>query len=158
MTSLGFQYAQRLRERPQQLRQLKVALQSLEAEMMYGLTPLAEASERIASQIKAPISHLFKRFKTKLEEEKSSAYEAWKEALDDVWPFTALIDSEREVLRQFGATLGQHDREQQRKHIALALAHLEREEVEARERQTRYERMFKSLGFLSGLLLVLLLL
>jgi len=55
-TWVGFEYAKKLRERPQQLRQLKVALQSLEAEMMYGLTPLATASERIALQMSKPIT------------------------------------------------------------------------------------------------------
>lgn len=154
-TSLGFYYAKQLRDRPRQLRQLKVALQSLEAEMMYGLLPLAIASERIAKQLKAPISHLFERFSIKLKEEQTTAYEAWQQSLEEIWRYTALLESEREVLTQFGATLGQHDREQQKKHITLALTHLTREEMEARERQIRYERMFKSLGFLSGLLLVM---
>ncbi len=157
-TWVGFEYAKKLRERPQQLRQLKVALQSLEAEMMYGLTPLATASERIALQMSKPISFLFERFAKKLDAEQTTAYEAWQAALQDIWIFTSLLESEREILLQFGATLGQHDREQQKKHITLALAHLEREEVEAREKQNRYERMFKSLGFLTGLLIVILML
>jgi stage III sporulation protein AB len=39
----------------------------------------------------------------------------------------------------------------------LALTHLEREEADAYERQSKYEKMVKSLGFLSGLLLIILL-
>ena len=40
-TWTGFEAAKHLSERPKQLRQLKSALQSLEAEIMYGHTPLA---------------------------------------------------------------------------------------------------------------------
>ena len=39
-TWTGFEAARHLSERPKQLRQLKSALQSLEAEIMYGHTPL----------------------------------------------------------------------------------------------------------------------
>ncbi len=60
-TGIGFEYARRLSERPRQLRQLKVAIQSLEAEMLYGLTPLAEASEHLAKQISAPLAQFFSR-------------------------------------------------------------------------------------------------
>lgn len=157
-TWVGFECAKRLSERPRQLRQLKVAIQSLEAEMMYGLTPLAEASEHIAKQLPKPMSYFFEHFAHRLLAKQETAYQAWEESIRETWELTALLDSEREVMMQFGSTLGQHDREQQQKQIKLTLAHLEREEQEARDRQNRYERMIKSLGFLSGLLIVILML
>ncbi|TWI55960.1 stage III sporulation protein SpoIIIAB [Halalkalibacter nanhaiisediminis] len=157
-TWVGFEWAKRLSERPRQLRQLKVAIQSLEAEMMYGLTPLAEASNHISKQLPKPISFLFAQFSDRLLNKQETAYEAWEESIREVWQHTSLLDSEREVMMQFGSTLGQHDREQQQKQIKLTLAHLEREEQEAKDRQNRYERMIKSLGFLTGLLIVILML
>jgi stage III sporulation protein AB len=39
----------------------------------------------------------------------------------------------------------------------LTLTHLEREEADAIQAQATYEKMVKSLGFLSGLLLIILL-
>jgi stage III sporulation protein AB len=157
-TWLGFEIAKRLSERPKQLRQLKVAIQSLEAEIMYGLTPLAEASAHIAKQMPKPISYFFERFAHRLINKQETAFEAWEESLKETWHLTSMLDSEREVMMQFGATLGQHDREQQQKQIKLTLSHLEREENEAKDRQHRYERMIKSLGFLTGLLIVILML
>jgi stage III sporulation protein AB len=70
---------------------------------------------------------------------------------------TALKQGEFEIMKQFGETLGRHDRYSQQKQIMLTLSHLEREERDACERQAKYERMVKSLGFLSGLLLIILL-
>ncbi|WP_100404763.1 stage III sporulation protein SpoIIIAB [Bacillus solitudinis] len=155
-TILGFGFAKRLSERPRQLRQLKVALQSLEAEILYGLTPLAEASQNLAKQMPDPISSFFSEFAFRLLNKEESAYEAWENSLQETWSETALLQNEREVMSQFGATLGQQDREQQQKQIKLTLSHLEREEGEARDQQTRYEKMIKSLGFLTGLLIIIL--
>ncbi|HEX6922562.1 MAG TPA: stage III sporulation protein SpoIIIAB [Bacillales bacterium] len=156
-TSGGFMWAKQYSERPRQLRQLKTALQALEAEIMYGLTPLAEACEHLAGQFSDPLRIFFQEFSKRLEEGSSSVQQAWDESLKMVWPQTALRKGEREVMKQFGATLGKHDRDHQQKQIRLALSHLEREEAEARDAQYRNEKMIKSLGFLAGLLLVLLL-
>ena len=59
-------------------------------------------------------------------------------------------------MKQFGETLGRHDRFPAKTNM-LTLTHLEREETEARDKQMKYEKMVKSIGFLSGLLLIILL-
>lgn len=156
-TWCGFEAAKKLSERPKQLRQLKVALQSLEAEIMYGHTSLSEACFRLSQQFEKPLAYFFERFAKRLYEGETIVSTAWRASLDEIWKSTAFGQGEYEVLRQFGDTLGQHDREHQQKHIRLALVHLEREENDAREKQGRYEIMMKNLGFLTGLLIVILL-
>lgn len=156
-TWTGFEAARNFSLRPRQLRQLKSALQSLEAEIMYGHTPLHEASRRLAAQLTEPISKFFEKFSARLTDTETTVIEAWEESLNEVWKLTALKQSEFEIMRQFGETLGRHDRKSQQKQIMLTLAHLEREEAEAREKQMKYEKMMKSLGFLTGLLLIILL-
>jgi stage III sporulation protein AB len=157
-TWTGFEAAKRLSERPRQLRQLKVALQSLEAEIMFGHTPLSDACLNLSAQVSKPLSWFFERFSKRLNQGEVTVREAWEDSLVEVWSMTAFSQGEFEVMKQFGETLGQHDRYQQQKQIRLALSHLEREELDAKEKQQRYEKMVKSLGFLSGLLLVILLL
>jgi stage III sporulation protein AB len=156
-TWMGFEMAKQLSERPRQLRQLKAALQSLEAEIMYSHRPLREIALLLAVQLPKPLCFLFKRFASRLEQEEEGVKHAWEKSIEETWGQTALKQGEMEVLKQFGETLGQHDRYSQQKHILLALSHLEREEKDAMERQAQYEKMVKSLGFLSGLLLVILL-
>lgn len=155
-TLVGFEFAKQLSERPRQLRHLKSALQTLEAEITYGLTPLSEASLQLSQQLPKPISYLFDRFSYYLAKQEESVDRAWEQSLKETWQLTALCDAEYEIMRQFGATLGQHDRDNQQKHIRLTIAHLEREEGDAKEKQNRYEKMIKSLGFLAGLLIILL--
>ncbi|BDG44279.1 stage III sporulation protein SpoIIIAB [Saccharococcus caldoxylosilyticus] len=156
-TWFGFEAARMLKERPRQLRQLKAALKVLEAEIMYAHTPLSEAALHISKQISLPLSKLFEQFAAKLQKGETSVQQAWEESLQTVWSSTALKQGELEIMRQFGDTLGQYDRLTQQKQITLALVHLERQEAEALERQARYEKMAKSLGILTGLLLVILL-
>jgi stage III sporulation protein AB len=156
-TWTGIEASKQLSERPKQLRLLKSALQSLEAEIMYGHTPLHEASRKLSSQLQKPISLIFESFAAKLTESETTVRTAWEESLKEVWKSTAFKQGEYEILRQFGETLGRHDRVSQQKQIILTITHLEREEVDACDRQVKYEKMVKSLGFLSGLLLIILL-
>ncbi|HEO8418697.1 stage III sporulation protein SpoIIIAB [Niallia sp. FSL W8-0635] len=153
----GMEFSKLLSQRPKQIRALKSALQSLEAEIMYGHTPLHEASRRLAEQLNEPLSSFFSSFAERLIKEDTTVKDAWTLSLDDIWKKTAMKEPELEIMKQFGETLGRHDRLSQQKQIMLTLTHLEREEEEAREIQGKYEKMVRSLGFLSGLLIVILL-
>ena len=156
-TWAGFEAARKISARPRQLRQLKVALQSLEAEIMYTHTPLKEAAQKLQKQLPKPLNQLFVSFAKRLEVGETTVKEAWEESLKAVWPSLALKKGEYEILSQFGEMLGKSDKYHQQKQILLTLAHLEREESEAIDLQGKYEKMMKSLGFLSGLLLIILL-
>ncbi|AZU63279.1 stage III sporulation protein SpoIIIAB [Neobacillus mesonae] len=156
-TVIGFEASRHFSDRPQQLRALRAALQSLEAEIMYGHTPLHEAARRLSAQLAKPLSTFFDSFARKLTDTETTVNEAWETSLREVWKSTALKKSEFEIMKQFGETLGRHDRFSQQKQIMLTLSHLEREEANAVQAQMKYEKMVKSLGFLSGLLLIILL-
>ncbi|SDK55632.1 stage III sporulation protein SpoIIIAB [Sediminibacillus albus] len=156
-TWVGFEFSRKLTDRPKQIRQLKSALQILEAEILYSQAPLVDACETLALQLPNPIALFFEAVSKDLRDNPASLYETWESQLNKFWPLSSLKGNEKEILRQFGRTLGQHDFEQQQKHIHLALTHLERELQEAQDQQLKYSKMVKSLGFLTGLLVVLLL-
>lgn len=154
---LGKELAKNLSDRPKQLRLLRTALQTLEAEITYGYTPLHESADNLSRRIQEPISELFSLFSSRLVASEIDARTAWQESLDDIWPKTALKEPEYEVLLAFGETVGRHDRQTEQKHILLALTHLKQQEEEARDKQKKYEGMMKSLCILGGLLIILLL-
>jgi len=90
--------------------------------------------------------------------EKNSYFETvWNESVTTYKESSSLGENEKEILLQFGRTIGQHDFTQQQKHIQLTIKHLERELQDARDEQDRYGKMAKNLGFLTGLFIVLLL-
>lgn len=153
----GFEISKTLSLRPKQIRQLKSALQSLEAEIMYGHTPLHEASRRLSEQLAEPLSSFFVNFSKRLISEDTTVKDAWSTSLKEIWKKTAMKQPELEIMKQFGETLGRHDRYSQQKQIILTITHIEREEMEAKDAQLKYEKMVKSLGVLTGLLIVILL-
>ncbi|WP_340085083.1 stage III sporulation protein SpoIIIAB [Siminovitchia sp. FSL H7-0308] len=157
-TWVGIESSNHFIRRTKQLRMVRESLQALDAEIMYNHTPLLEASRKLGAQLPHPIGTFFTTFSDQLKEPEVMVKNAWRESLDKIWEQTDLKQSEYEILVQFGENLGKHDRFTQQKHILLTLTHLEREESDAREKQKQYEKLMKSLGFLSGLLFIILLL
>ncbi|WP_085991931.1 stage III sporulation protein SpoIIIAB [Oceanobacillus senegalensis] len=156
-TWLGIEWSNRLANRPKQIRQLKNALQILEAEIVYSQLPLRDAFFSIAKQIPQPTKSFFEQMGESLQDKDNDLYHNWKKNINSFVQDSSLGVNEKEILNQFGRTLGQHDFYQQQKHIQLALSHLQRELEDAREEQYKYSKMAKSLGVLAGIFIVLLL-
>ncbi|SFA71669.1 stage III sporulation protein AB [Lentibacillus halodurans] len=156
-TLVGFDISKKLNERPQHIRQMKNALQILEAEILYSQLPLPEVFAIIAKQIPQPISSYFNDLEVSLRQYHVDLYSVWNKHTDELIDMSALGSNEGEILKQFGRTLGQHDFDQQQKHIHLTIKHLDRELDEARDQQYKYSKMAKSLGLLCGIFVVLLL-
>jgi stage III sporulation protein AB len=156
-TYAGFEFARRFTNRPRQIRQLKNALQVLEAEIVFGQSSIHDVFLYLSKQLPNPLAHFFTMLTEQLQiNQHMTLYSIWKKTLDQFWPKTAMKKIEKEIMEQFGQTLGQHDFIQQQKHIQLALSHLDRELVNAEEENKKYGHMSKSLGVLAGLFLILL--
>jgi stage III sporulation protein AB len=156
-TLFGFFQAQQLSRRPKQIRQLILALGRLETEIAYGFTHLPDALTALSRQSAEPLSRMFGQMADQLNAAAGrSVNEIWQAAVRDGWKLTSMKEAEKEIMLQLGVTLGQTDREDQVKHLRLGVAQLQAEEELARDEQKRYEKMWKSLGVLSGALVVIL--
>ncbi|MEI7024673.1 stage III sporulation protein SpoIIIAB [Paenibacillus sp. y28] len=156
-TLIGFAKAAQYSARPRQLREWISILQRLETEIVYAVTPLPEALSTIAGHTPEPLGLLLKQLADRLERPQGDAAAlVWRDVLRRAWPGTALKQGELDILLRLGSTLGLTDREDQVKHVRLAIGRLQAEEAAAREEERRYERMWKSLGALIGALVVVL--
>ncbi|MFF2482045.1 stage III sporulation protein SpoIIIAB [Paenibacillus sp. NPDC058071] len=156
-TMIGFQQAAKFAARPRQLRQISHALQRLETEIGYGNTPLPEALTRTAQVVPAPVAELFRQAAGEISRTNELSFrEAWENAMHAGFGATALREGEQAVLLRLGSSLGISDREDQMKHLRLALLQLKAEEDNAKEEQGRYETMWRSLGVLIAVLVVIL--
>lgn len=153
----GFLLAAAYRNRPKEIRQWSSALQLMETEILYGQVPVTELASRLSRQLPMPTSLFFKDLYRRLSVEGTPLRDAWIQAAELFWKDTAMKSSEKQIILQFGETLGMEDAVNQQKHIRLAMAHLKREEEEAAARQKANERMMRSLGLLTGILIVLVL-
>ncbi|UFJ42922.1 stage III sporulation protein AB [Brevibacillus humidisoli] len=154
---IGWQISKSYANRPLQLRAWLLALQMLETEIVYGSTPLHRAFAKIGHRVLPAIGRIFLTAADQLITDEGQATQAcWQTAMEKHWTGTALRKPEKDVLLGLGYILGNSDREDQQKHLRLAVTHLRALEEEARVEQTKYEKMYKTLGVLSGLLLVIL--
>lgn len=155
-TLIGFYRAAQYADRPKQIRQLIQSIQRLETEINYGFTPLPKALKRISRSTQGPVSNLFEQAATRLSQNDGlTTKESWQQIMDEEWSSTAMNVTEKEIMLQLGSTLGISDRNDQLKHLRLASNQLQSEEFTAKEEQIRYEKMCKSLGVLSGALIVI---
>lgn len=160
-TMIGYLQAARFAARPRQIRQLMHALQRLETEIGYGQTPLPEALSRLAAIVPAPVSGLFAAIAANFSDAsrpEGTLRDHWERAMTEGWGRTAMRMPERDAMIRLGATLGGSGREDQIKHVRLAMHQLQAEEASAREEQQRYEKMSRSLGVLGAALVVILML
>ncbi|KQY87653.1 stage III sporulation protein AB [Paenibacillus sp. Root52] len=156
-TLAGFYRARQFALRPRQLRELIAALQRLMTEINYGLTPLPDAMGKMGAQTKEPVRSLFLHAADQMNPPNGhTARESLQAGIEYMWNKSAMKADEREVMLQLSFSLGTSDRQDQTKHISLAIQQLMHEESRAQADQMKYERMSRSLGMLVGALIVIL--
>lgn len=150
-SGLGLLLSYRYSSRPVELRGIRRLLQMLETEITYGATPLPYALSNVAGRTDSS-ARQFLELASKLLSERAffSAREAWVYAVDRILGKTALTASDLELIKSFGNVLGCSDREDQQKHFGLLYIQLKQQEDMAEEEKRRNARMYKSLGFLLG--------
>ncbi|WP_018249942.1 stage III sporulation protein SpoIIIAB [Orenia marismortui] len=152
---MGFLMAQQYILRPKQLRELQTALQMLETEVSYGVTPLPEAFTKLAKNFSEPISNIFMATRDNLNSG-IIAEDAWQNAINNVSNKTALVDEDIEILLDFGYNLGQTSIDEQVKYLNLTQHKLDNLYQQAFDEKEIKVKLWRYLGVLGGLFLAIL--
>lgn len=151
---VGWQQAARLERRVRELRSLTLALRVLEKEIAVGATPLPLALERAAGVAEPAVARLLRVASGRISDGSGrSTQVAWEEALRAV-PL-CLAPPDLEVLHGLGVTLGTCGRADQIRHISLVRERLAASEQAARDEEQRQGRLYRYLGVLVPLALLL---
>jgi stage III sporulation protein AB len=154
---IGFLMGGYYRDRPRQLRELQSGLNMLETEIAYSQTPLPQALSRVSRRISRPIGTVFAHTAEILMRKSGlTASEAWSISLNRLYNKSSLRRGDCEILENLGGYLGASDKEDQIKHLKLAISQLKDMEYLAEDERRKNERIWNYLGVLSGLMLVLL--
>lgn len=155
---LGYVLSTDCRKRPQQLRELQSMLQIFENQISFLSDVLIEAFGRICSSCSSQTGIFFSDTAERLMYGKNlSAAQAWEEAVRENIKKTSLNKEDEEILVSFGKLLGSSDLEGQIKNIRLTLSQLKLQEQKAEESRTKNEGMYRSLGILGGIAVVIVL-
>lgn len=155
---LGGVGAASLRERTITLRRAQAALEVLETEIGYLQTPLPSALTRVGKVTGGKVGCFFSAAGRLLGESGFPADTSWREAFQELAATAPLTAEDSEILLALGNILGLSDRPDQSRHLRLARERLKAREAEALEDEARNSRLYRYLGVLAGLALVLLLL
>ena len=155
---LGIAAANKYSLRPKDIRKFRSAVQMLETEIIFGCTPLPQALSNIAAKSEGALSRFFCNVADDLLTAASYSLEgAWGKALNILIQSSSLNASDQELIGDFGKVLGGSDREDQKKHFELLYIQLKQHEVIAEEERRKNEKMYRSLGFLSGIVIFIML-
>lgn len=149
---MGIVYSGRLSIRCRELKSLRRYMQLLETEITYGATPLPAAMMNITGRTEGLTSIFFQTVARSLSDRSFYTFtDAWAYAAETVFRGTPLDGTDIELLKSFGNILGGSDREDQKKHFELFYMQLKHQEDLAQEELRRSGRMYRSLGFLLGI-------
>lgn len=154
---IGFSLAADCSKRPRALRELQALLQMLENEISYLSNLLLEAFNRIYEGSNSDTAILFREAAINLETNGVTADAAWEMAIEENYSKLSLNKEDKTILLTFGKMLGNSDLEGQINNIKLISSQLKLQELKAEEMRKKNEKMYRSLGVLSGLAITIIL-
>lgn len=156
---LGYLFSRECARRPQELRALQGLLQMLENEISFLSNILTEAFDRIYRSSNCGSAQFFRDTVINLNTNRGlNAAQAWEKAVDNNIQKTSMDREDREILISFGKMLGNSDVEGQIKNIRLTINQLKLQEQKAEESRRKNEAMYRSLGILGGMAIIIILL
>jgi len=155
---LGYVLSRDCSRRPQELREMQSLLYMLENEISYLSNLLSDAFEKIYKSSKYEVGEFFRCTVQKLENSSINASQAWEAAVKENIKKTSLNKEDESILISFGKILGSSDMEGQIKNIELTLKQLKLQENKAEQTKTKNESMYRKLGVLGGIAIVIILL
>lgn len=153
---LGFSHAKTYAKRPIELKVLQTLLQIFENEISFLSNVLEDAFMKVSRCSDSKVAAFFEGAAKNLNEG-FCASEAWEMAVRDNIKNTSLNSEDEGIIISFGKILGSSDLEGQIKNIHLTLNLLKIQEQKAEELKAKNESMYKNLGVLGGLAIIILL-
>lgn len=156
--AVGYLISQRYSLRVKEISYLQLAINNLEAEILYYSTPLPLAMKRVGKRAHKKIEGFFiDTYKILDSKEGYRINEAWEIAVLKNISNTSLSKEEKELLIGFGRDIGLGNKDIQRRYFEFIKSLLEEQRIIALEEKAKNGRMFNRLGILLGLGLVIIL-
>jgi len=154
--ALGWYFSNLAVFRRQDLLEFKKALLILKSEIEYIASPLPEAMANIAVRTTPPVARLFALFAESLKHNESgeTAYQLWLSAIGECKKQIFLKEEDWEAISSFGKTLGYLDKQMQLDSIGFTCGYIDQEVAVLQSEIEKSRRMYRSLGIIGGILLV----
>lgn len=154
---MGYSVSQRFISRHRELIFFQMALEILGSEIRFIKTPIPTAFKKIANRLDEPVSTVFLEAAEKIEGGEQFPSQVWEAVLKANSKKLSLFPHDYIVLKQLGVVLeGDSDSEGQVRQIRLVETELQRAILEADAEKKKNVKVWRYLGLLGGLAVVIL--
>ncbi len=155
---LGYIFSNTYVERTKLLHSLLGTLQMLETEIVYGSTPIPILLDKIGKKSRKEIGNIFFAALSLLKEKEGQTFEeVWIRAVNNEIANTPFSREDAEIILSLGKNLGISNCEDQIKHIRLIQEEVKRNYEISIIEQSKNVKLYKNMGFLLGISIVIIL-
>ncbi len=152
-TILGLAMANKFKSRVKDLKTIRNILNILETKIKYTYEPLPQIFDDISKEFNGPLGEIFKVSKERMKE--LPAGEAWNYGITN--SNTSMNEEDLNILKNFEKLLGKTNVEGQLSEIELMKSYIDIQIHKAEEEDRRNEKLYKNLGIIVGLAIVIIL-
>ena len=150
---IGILFSKKYSKREKELKDMKSALNMFVTKIKFTYEPIPNLFLEISNKIGGNIGKIFERASIRMREE--NAGEAWDNSFLDV-P-NNLLEEDITILKNLGRLLGQTDLEGQISEIEVVNEFLTSQLENAKSEKLKNEKMYRTLGIISGLTIAIIL-
>ena len=151
---IGIMISRKYANRVSELKDFRTALNMFKTKVRYTYEPVPEIFKEISSSITSNIGNVFRLASNNMK--LVSAGKAWEMSLDS--SALNITEEDKNSLKNLGKQLGKTDLDGQVKDIEVTQVFLEEQIIKAEAERIKSEKMYRSLGMVIGLAIVIILL
>lgn len=154
-TAIGFRASEGIHIRAEQLRQLRRVMILIRGEVMYHKASVNEAMRSVGEKIEQPFAGILYTVAEEVEKKDGRMFgDIWKSAMQGL-KSVALSQKDLRRLEKFGEDFGYMQKEMQISAFDLYIEELEQTICEAEKKKEENSRLYRTLGIMGGILIVI---
>lgn len=152
-SAIGLLISKKYEDRVNELKEFKNALNMFETKIKFTYEPIPEIFDQIAKQMQTTVGRTFKLASSNMEV--LTAGDAWDVAVDT--NVLNINDEDKNILKNLSKLLGKTDIDGQISQIELTSKFLDEQIEKAEKERLKSEKMYRTLGMVIGLAIVIIL-
>ena len=152
-SAIGILISKKYSNRTNELKDFKNALNMFKTKLNFTYEPIPEIFNEISERINSNVGYIFKIASFNMK--KYSAGEAWNQAIES--EILSIGDEDRKALSTLGKMLGETDITGQISQIEITINFLEEQIRQAQSDKIKNEKMYRTLGMVIGMSIVIIL-
>ena len=154
-TSIGILMSKKYKNRVIELRGFKNAINTLETKIKFTYQPIPEIFKEIATSLDKNIGAIFEKACEYIGE--NTTKQAWNKAIEEAKINLSLNNEDINIIQNLGNLLGKTDMEGQISEINVTSNFIDAQIMKAEEERKKNEKMYRNLGTIVGLAIVIIL-